>query len=154
MSYAYFWPCVDKHQYFGFWVFLKQPYTDFCIHSVFILNSCHPFDIITIMTILLIELKGTIEIFFTISSLHRKLSPTRMLKWPGRNCVQIMCNTSGAHHMQHVMCPVVWRDSSAVVFDRLLNGIYFSFISVAETSYQRRIIEITLILGLYAGWKN
>ena len=41
--------------------------------------------------------------FFTISSLRRNLSPTRTLKWPGRNCVQISCNTSDAHHVQHVV---------------------------------------------------
>ena len=38
--------------------------------------------------------------FSTISSQHRELSPTRMLKWPGRNCVQITCNTSSAYHVQ------------------------------------------------------
>ena len=36
--------------------------------------------------------------FFNFSSLRRKLSPTRTLKWPGRNRVQIMCNTSSAYH--------------------------------------------------------
>ena len=38
--------------------------------------------------------------FFTISSQRHKLSPTRTLKWPGRNRVQIMCNTSSGYHMQ------------------------------------------------------
>ena len=37
--------------------------------------------------------------FFTISSLCREVSPTRTLKWPGRNHVQIISNTSIAHHM-------------------------------------------------------
>ena len=31
--------------------------------------------------------------FFTISSQRREPSPTRTLKWPGRNRVQITCNT-------------------------------------------------------------
>ena len=31
--------------------------------------------------------------FVTISSLHCELSPTRTLKWPGRNRVRITCNT-------------------------------------------------------------
>ena len=31
--------------------------------------------------------------FFTISTQGRELSPTRTLKWPGRNRVQITCNT-------------------------------------------------------------
>ena len=43
--------------------------------------------------------------FFTISSQCRKLSPTRTLKWPGRNRVQITCNTSSACHLQ-VSCYV------------------------------------------------
>ena len=41
---------------------------------------------------------------FTISLLLREPSPTRTLKWPGRNCVQITCNTSSAFHVQHVVC--------------------------------------------------
>ena len=41
------------------------------------------------------------------------------LKWPERNRVQITCNTSGAHHVQHVVCHVVQRDSSAIKFDRV-----------------------------------
>ena len=41
--------------------------------------------------------------FSTISSLCRELSPTRTLKWPRRNRVQITCNTSSADHMQHVL---------------------------------------------------
>ena len=43
--------------------------------------------------------------FCTISSQRRELSPTRTLKWPGRNRVQIMCNTSSAYHVQ-VSCYV------------------------------------------------
>ena len=43
--------------------------------------------------------------FFTISSQRRELSSTRTLKWPGRNRVQITCNTSSAFHVQ-VSCYV------------------------------------------------
>ena len=43
--------------------------------------------------------------FFTISSQRRELSPTRTVKWPGRNRVQITCDTSSAHHVQ-VSCYV------------------------------------------------
>ena len=43
--------------------------------------------------------------FFTISSERRELSPTRTLKWPGRNRVQITSNTSRAYHVQ-VSCYV------------------------------------------------
>ena len=42
--------------------------------------------------------------FVTISS-QRELSLTRTLKWPGRNRVQITCNTSSAYHVQ-VSCYV------------------------------------------------
>ena len=42
---------------------------------------------------------------FTISSQRRELSPTRMLKWPERNRVQITCNTSSAYFVQ-VSCYV------------------------------------------------
>ena len=38
--------------------------------------------------------------FFTISSQRRELSPTRTLKWPRRNRVQITCNTSSADDVQ------------------------------------------------------
>ena len=38
--------------------------------------------------------------FFTISSQCPELSPTRTLKWPGRNRVQITCNTSSADHVE------------------------------------------------------
>ena len=43
--------------------------------------------------------------FFTISSQCCKLFPTRTLKWPGRNRVQITWNTSSAYHVQ-VSCYV------------------------------------------------
>ena len=43
--------------------------------------------------------------FFTISSQRRELSPTCTHKWPGRNRVQITCNTSIAYHVQ-VSCYV------------------------------------------------
>ena len=56
---------------------------------------------------------------FTISSLRRELFPARTLKWPGRNCVQITCNTSGAHDVQHVVCHVVRRDRTAIKFDKV-----------------------------------
>ena len=42
---------------------------------------------------------------FTISSQRRKPSPTRTLKWPGHNRVQITCNTLSVYHVQ-VSCYV------------------------------------------------
>ena len=43
--------------------------------------------------------------FLTISSQRRELSPTRTIKWPGRNRVPITCNTWSVDHVQ-VSCYV------------------------------------------------
>ena len=53
--------------------------------------------------------------FFTISSQRRELSPTRTLKWPRRNRAQIiiMCNTSSAFHVQHVVLRATWYEGTA-----------------------------------------
>ena len=51
--------------------------------------------------------------FFTISSQRCELSPTRTLKWPRRNCVQITCNTSSAYHVQHVVLHAIWYEGTA-----------------------------------------
>ena len=51
--------------------------------------------------------------FVTISSLRRELSPTRMLKWPRHNCVQIRCSTSRAYHVQHVVLCATWYEGTA-----------------------------------------
>ena len=56
-----------------------------------------------------------------------------MLKWPGCNCVQITCNTSSAHHVQHAVCHVVRRDSSAIKFYRVEITFIFRFIFLVET---------------------
>ena len=51
--------------------------------------------------------------FLKISSMRRKLSPTRTLKRPGRNRVQITCNTSSAYHEQHVVLRSTWYEGTA-----------------------------------------
>ena len=80
---------------------------------------------IMIMIIIIIALKGAIR-FFTISSLRREPSPTRILKRPGSNRVQITRNTNHAQHIERlshatwrITCPVVRRDSSAIELDRV-----------------------------------
>ena len=55
------------------------------------------------MMIIIIAFKGAIQDCLTNSSLRCEPSPTRTLKWPGRNRVQIKCNTSGAYLVQHVV---------------------------------------------------
>ena len=51
--------------------------------------------------------------FFTISSLRCKPSPTRTLKWPGRNSVQITCNTSSAYHVKNDVLCATWYEGAA-----------------------------------------
>ena len=51
--------------------------------------------------------------FLTISSLRRELSPTCTLKRLGHNRVQIMCNTSSAYHVQHVVLRATWHEGTA-----------------------------------------
>ena len=53
-------------------------------------------------------------------------SPTRTLKWPGRNPVQITFNTSSAYHVQPAVCHLVRRDSSAFKFDRVELSFIFA----------------------------
>ena len=67
--------------------------------------------------------------FFTIS-LRGEPSPTRMLKWPGRNRVQITCNTSSAYHVQHVVLRATWYKGTAqllclIEFKSHLSQLYF-----------------------------
>ena len=50
---------------------------------------------------------------FTISSLRRERSPTRTLKWPRHNRLQITCNTSSACHVQHVVLRVTRYEGTA-----------------------------------------
>ena len=57
--------------------------------------------IIIIIIIIIIAFKGAF------------LSPTRTLYWPGRNRVQITCNTSSAYHVQHVVLPATWYKGAA-----------------------------------------
>ena len=51
--------------------------------------------------------------FFTISSLRREPSPTRTLKWPGPNCVQITYDKLSADHVQHVVLRAMWYEGTA-----------------------------------------
>ena len=71
--------------------------------------------------------------FFTISSQRSELSPTRTLKWPGRNRVQTMCNTSSAYHVQ-VSCYVPLSTKGQLSYQvwQSWNCIYLSFILLAE----------------------
>ena len=58
--------------------------------------------------IMIIAFKGAIRDFLQSPHLRREPSPTRRspartLKWPGRDRVQIACNTLSAYHVKHVV---------------------------------------------------
>ena len=72
--------------------------------------------------------------FSPVSSLRRELSPTRTLKFPRHNRVQITCNTLSAYHAQRVVCQLVRRDSSAIKFNRVEIVFYFSVTLLAKIS--------------------
>ena len=76
--------------------------------------------------IIIIAFKGAIRDYF--SFLRRELSPTRTLKRPGRNRVQITCNSSSAYHVQHVVLRATWYEGTAQLLRQNLNRVYFSFI--------------------------
>ena len=67
------------------------------------------------------------------SSLCRKLFPV-ILKRSG--CDQITSSTSGTYHMHCVVCHVVWRNSTAVRFDKV------------EIAFQTMIMDISIIRDL------
>ena len=72
------------------------------------------YNVIIIMIIIImivIALKGTIRDI--LQSLRCEPSPTSTLKWPGRDCVQIMCKTLSAYHMQHVVIRATWYEETA-----------------------------------------
>ena len=59
------------------------------------------------------HIQGRNSRFFTISSLRREPSPTRTLKWPGGNHVEITRNTSSAYRVQHVVLRATWYEGAA-----------------------------------------
>ena len=64
---------------------------------------------------------------FTISSLRCELSQTRTLKRPGRSRVQITLNTPSAYHVEHVVCHVVRKKSSAIKFSRVVIAFILAY---------------------------
>ena len=53
--------------------------------------------------------------YIAISSLRHKPSPTRTLKWPRRNRLQIMCNTSSVYHVQHVLRATLYKGTAQLL---------------------------------------
>ena len=80
----------------------------------------------------IIALKGTVWDFLQSYHCTANCLPTRMLKWSGRNCVQITCNTSSACHVQLAACHLVQRDSSAIKFDRVEIAFILALSLLAE----------------------
>ena len=61
-------------------------------------------------------------------------SPTRTLKWPGRNRVQITCNTSSAYNVQHVMLRATWYEGTAQLLSLTeFNSHLFELYSIGWT---------------------
>ena len=79
--------------------------------------------------------------FFTISSLRRELSPTRTLKWPRRNRVQMTCNASSAYLVQHVVLRATWYEWTA------------QLLSLTELKSHLFELEIAFIWALFC-WLN
>ena len=79
--------------------------------------------------------------FFCLQSPHCAASPTRTLRWPGRNRVQITCTTSGAYHVQHAVC----RDGTAYKLLRYERTAQPSSLQ----SWNRIYISLTFI-----GWNH
>ena len=62
----------------------------------------------------MIALKGAIREFYNPLTALQTVSNT-YAQGPG----EIMCNTSSTYHVQHAVCHLVRRDSSAIKFDRV-----------------------------------
>ena len=75
--------------------------------------------IIIMIIIIIIAAKGTIRDILQSPHCAANCFKHIRSKCPGPNRVQTTCNTSSACHMQHVVCHVVPRDSSAIEFDRV-----------------------------------
>ena len=96
-------------------------FTKFSVDCVEVWHAIGTFcsdEVDTATTMIVMAYKSTIQQFF-VSSQRSKLSQTCTLKWRGCNHMQIMCNTSSPYYVQHVMCHVVLRDSSASKSDRV-----------------------------------
>ena len=65
-----------------------------------------------IIIIIIIAFQGAIRDF--LQSPHSAENcPTRTVKWPRSNRVQITCNTSSAYHVQHVVLRAAWHEGTA-----------------------------------------
>ena len=76
--------------------------------------------------------------YFSISTLCRELSPTRTLKWLGRNRAQITCNTSSAYRVQRVVCHMVRRDTSAIKLDSVIVAFILALFHSLKLLTQRK----------------
>ena len=66
--------------------------------------------IVIIIIVIIIAFKGAIwDLFYDLLT-AREQSPSLTLKWRGRNLAQITCNTSIAHHEQHVVLRATWYE--------------------------------------------
>ena len=73
--------------------------------------------IIIITTTTIIALKGAVRDLYNLLCAPLPVSNTYAQVARAQSC--ITCNTSSAYHVEHVVCHVVGRDSSAIRFDRI-----------------------------------
>ena len=87
-----------------------------------------------IIVVIIITFKGAIQDFSQPPHCTANCLSTHTLQQHGRIHVQIMCNTSSAHHVQYVVLRTMLYKGAAQLlnFDRVLSRIYFSFILLAE----------------------
>ena len=75
-------------------------------------------------------------------------APTHTLKWPGHNCVQIMCNTASACHVQHVLLCVTWYKGTAQLLSltEFRSHLFqFYFIGWAINQLGRHFLNIVVV---------
>ena len=68
-----------------------------------------------IVIIIIIEFKGTNLRFLQSPQCAANCLPTRTLKSPGRNRVQITCHTSSAYHVQHVLRTTLYEGTAQLL---------------------------------------
>ena len=86
---------------------------------------------------------GTIPDFFYTFLMRHKLSPLPTPTWPGRNFVQVTCNTPGAYHVLHIVRRVARRESSPIIkFDRVEIAFSLSLFHWPKPSTDERCLNL------------
>ena len=102
--------------------------------------------IIIIIIIIIIALKGAIrDSLQSPPCAANCLHPTRTLEWPGRNHVQITCNTWGAYYVRHAVVHMVLGRAVSVIGDAVTaESPVCRWVRLADTS-GAGIMEVTTV---------